>query len=140
MKYLIDSNVIIDALTERDNDYHASREVIRQIMLKKIHALITAKQITDIYYSLKKYIPNEEKRRETINLIMDSFDVLPTLKSDLKYCIKSTISDYEDAVLDEVAKTNCINYIITNNNKDFKNAKTAILRPEEFLKLLQSEL
>lgn len=136
MKILFDTNVIIAAMTTRDYDFKDSQELIRKVIVGEIQGAITAKQVTDIYYILRKYYDNEEKRREAINLIIDSFEVVPTLKSDLKYCVKSKISDYEDAVLDEVAKVNCFNFIVTNNTKDFYNSKSAVLTPKQLNELI----
>ncbi|MCQ3034687.1 MAG: PIN domain-containing protein [Bacilli bacterium] len=135
MKVLFDTNVIIDAMTARDYSFKDSQELIKKVIIGEIKGAITAKQITDIYFILRKYFDTEEKRREAINLIIDTFEVVPTLKSDLKYCVNSQIADYEDAVLDEVAKVNCFNFIVTNNIKDFHHSKTAILTPNQLLGL-----
>lgn len=135
MKVLFDTNVIIDAVTLRDYEYKDSQELIRYVLQGKIVGVIAAKQVTDIYYILRKYVDNVNKRKEIIRLMLDSFEVIPTLKSDLSYCLNSEISDYEDAVLDEIAKVNCIDYIVTNNVTDFSSSKTVIFEPKQ-LKLL----
>ena len=135
-KLLIDTNVILDALTERDYDYKPSQDIIRCIANGTVKGYITAKQITDIYYSLRKYVRTEEQRKAIIKTILETFEVLPTMKSDIVYCLNSKIMDLEDALLDEICAVNCLNYLITNNAKDFKEGKSIIMTPSEALSLL----
>ena len=139
MKVLFDTNVIIDALTERDVNYKASRQLIRYVASKSIKGYITAKQITDIYYSVRKYYSNESQRKALITTIINTFEVLPTLKSDIAYCLNYQIEDLEDALIDEVCSVHCINYLVTNNVKDFAKSKSYVLSPEEMLRLIEVE-
>ena len=135
-KLLIDTNVILDALTERDDDYKPSQNIIRCIAKGTVKGYITAKQITDIYYSLRKYVRTEEQRKAIIKTILETFEVLPTMKSDIDYCLNSKIMDLEDALLDEICAVNCLNYLITNNAKDFEEGKSIIMTPSKALSLL----
>ena len=137
MKVMFDSNVIIDALTERDINYKAARQLIRYAASGKIKGYITAKQITDIYYVVRKYYSREEQRKALIKTILNTFEVLPTLKSDIAYCLNSQINDLEDALIDEVCSANCIGYLVTNNEKDFENSKSQIWNPSQLLIIVE---
>ena len=66
-----------------------------------------------------------------IKSILETFKVLPLLPSDLQYVLNSKINDFEDAILEEVAKVNMIKSIVTNNKKDFKESTLTIYSPEE---------
>ena len=137
MKVFFDSNVIIDGLSERDYNYRPSRDLLRLATNKTIRGFITAKQITDIYYILKHYYSNESERRNAIRIISNIFEIIPTMKSDIDYCINSKMKDLEDALIDEVCTVNCIDFLVTNNIKDFKNAKSTIITPQELVTLLK---
>ena len=130
MKMLFDTNVLIDAICERNNNYKSSQELIYKVVNKEIDGYISAKQITDIYYILRKYC-GEAERRKIIKTISNTFEILPLLPSFTNYCLNSKINDYEDAILDEQAKVNMISVIVTNNTKDFSDSKTLVLRPED---------
>ncbi len=136
-KIFVDTNVIIDALTRRDLNYQSSVDFMRYIISGQLTGCICNKQITDIYYILGRYVNSEQRRREFIKTIIETFEVLPLLSGDLLATINTKMSDFEDAVIDEVAKINMIPYIVTNNIKDFENSKTTALTPEQLLLLFQ---
>lgn len=139
MTVFFDTNVILDALTQRDLNYKPSQRLVRYAASGRIKGFISAKQVTDLYYSLRKYCSSEEQRKSIIKTVIDTFEVIPTIKSDIAYCLSSKINDLEDALLDEVCKVNCIGYLVTNNVKDYKEAKSVIFSPEDLLTLIEIE-
>ena len=62
---------------------------------------------------------------------------MPTLKSDIQYCLTSKINDLEDALIDEVCSVNCINYLVTNNINDFNEAKSTTITPSQLIEILE---
>ena len=46
------------------------------------------------------------------------------------------MTDYEDALLDEIAERSGMDYIITRNINDFSGSQVRALAPEEFLLFL----
>lgn len=135
MRYLFDTNVIIDALTERHPDYKCSQFLLKRVASKEIAGYICSKQVTDIYYILRKYY-GEKERRQLIKMICETFEIVPLLNSYLSYCLKSEIVDYEDAIIDEAAKVNMIDAIVTNDIKDFANSTRVIFSPKDLYTLL----
>lgn len=135
MKVFFDTNVLIDAFTLRDYSYKDSRDLIIKVANKEIDGYLSSKQITDIYYSLRKYVSDEDKRKQIIKDIMQTFTVLPCLPSDLQVSVKSKIDDFEDAVIEEIAKVNMIEYIVTSNIKHFINSSLVIISPNDLNKL-----
>lgn len=131
MKVFFDTNVIIDAITERNVSFKNSRNLIIKAANESIDGYICSTQITDIYYILRKYITDSNERKMIIRSILETFKVLPLLPSDLQYVLNSKINDFEDAILEEVAKVNMIKSIVTNNKKDFKESTLTIYSPEE---------
>ena len=140
MKVLFDTNVIIDAFTCRGNEYKHARELVLKAVDEEFQGYISSKQVTDIYYILRKYYQSEEQRRFAIKTIMSSFTVLPLLPSDLNYSITNEMIDYEDAVIYETAKVNMVNSIVTSDTKHFKNTKAFIYTPKELVELLNSHV
>ena len=139
IKIFLDTNVIVDALTLRDYDYRPSQKIIRHIVAKNISGYICSKQITDIYYIFRKYFKNERDIRDAVNTIVEFSEVLPFLKGDILACLKTEMSDFEDAILYEVAKVNMIPIIITNNINRFRGCQTMVLTPQQFLDMFSLE-
>ena len=137
IKIFLDTNVIIDGLILRDNDYQASRDLIRQIISGKYIGYICSKQITDIHYIFRKYVKSNEDVMRYIDNITKFFEILPLLKGDILACLK-TKNDFEDEILCEVAKVNMIPCLITNNIADYqKSWPIIVMTPEQFIKLNQ---
>lgn len=138
-KYFFDSNVIIDAFSSREGSTFYSRDLLRRVASEEIKGCICTKQITDIFYVLRKYIPSPSERKRILKILLENFEVYPLLKSQLAYCINLPFQDYEDSIIYEVAKNNCIKTIITSNKKDFENADgMMILSPKEGSELLEA--
>ena len=89
---------------------------------------------------MRKYCQTVEQRKEIILTINNTFEILPTLKTDIINSMESNINDLEDAVIDEICSTNCISYLVTNNIKAFKNSRNVILTPEEAVKLIEIDM
>ena len=136
MKVLFDTNVIIDLLVNRTEHYSDCRYLLNKVINEEIDGYISSKQVTDVYYILRKYIHDNRSRMETIRLICETFKILPLLPSDIKYCLNTDFDDFEDAVIEEAAKVNMISHIVTNNIKDFEKSDLVITSPAELRQLL----
>lgn len=65
--------------------------------------------------------------------------MLDTSSEDIFYAISSEISDFEDAVMVEIAGRSNIDCIITRNKKDYKKSRGLVYDPDEFLEVLKYE-
>ena len=139
MKLFFDTNVIIDALTDRENSSARSRELIGFLLSGKIEGFICSKQVTDIYYILKKYYKDQYEVMKFIKLICKTFEILPLLGSDIQYCLNSDNRDFEDSILDEVASVHMVGNIVTNNVKHFAHSKCVVYEPKDLYLLLTIE-
>ena len=139
MKVLFDTNVIIDAFTMRDYDYKNSRDLLIKATNKDINGYLSAKQITDIYYILRKYINDEQIKKNIISDLCSIFTVLPILPGDIKASLNTKINDFEDAIIEETAKVNMVQYIVTNDIKHFKDSNLVIVTPAELVTLLNAK-
>lgn len=138
IKVFFDTNVIIDAFSSRDYDYRDSQRLVVKVINKEIDGYISSKQIADIYYVLRKYVPNEEIKRQIIKDIVESFNVLPLLPSDVSISLKSDIPDFEDAVLEEAVSVNRIPFLVTHNTKHFEKARAMVFSPSDLIKYIDS--
>ena len=107
---------------------------MEKILSKQIHGVLAAHSITNLWYILRKDYSGAE-RRELLSSILEVFEISPLTKDKLISAInRSDFKDFEDCLQDECAihaKADCI---VTRNVKDFVNAKTPVLTPEEFVK------
>lgn len=137
MKVLFDTNVIIDFLTDRYITSEIAQYLNDACILGDIKGYLVSKQYTDIHYILRKYCPNKQQRKNIMKVLFDTYTTLPFMGSDIKPALSRDIDDFEDAVIEEIAKVNCMDYIVTNNAKDFVKSRVNVILPEELLKLIK---
>ena len=137
MKVLFDTNVIVDAVSSRDYDFKDSRDLLLKVVNNEIEGYVSAKQLTDIYYILRKYTNDESYKKKIIDMICETFNVLPVLPSDIKASMNTDIEDFEDAIIEETAKVNMVQYIVTHDVKHFEKSNLVIATPHELLTLIE---
>ena len=136
MKVLIDTNIMIDALTNRDGRSGFSAMVIDLCAKQVIDGYVALHSISNMYYILRKQYSDAERRtilkryNEILKVAEVGNDVVDTAINN------TAISDYEDALQYACAETVGADYIVTRNIKDYGKAEIRAISPEELLKLL----
>lgn len=133
----LDSNVIIDFATYRQ-EYEISSRIFDLIAEERINAIITAKQLCDIHYQIRKYYHNEKITREVIKELINVLTIIDSSSASSIDAVDSNVSDFEDAVLVNSLKEYGINSIITRNTKDFRDSNLKVYSPKEFLKQVKN--
>lgn len=140
MNILIDTNVVIDALTSREPWNEYAEKIFIMAANNIIDMNITASSATDIYYLVRKYLHNTETAKQIMGKLYSLAGILDVTESDCMEALASPISDYEDAVIEQMARRSGVDYIVTRNQKDYKEGVMKVILPEEFIKLIdQSE-
>ena len=131
--YLVDTNVIIDLLLNREGA-DAAAALIDGAENGAYRLSLCALSYTNIYYSLRKYLSHEER----INCLTQIGEVLMSAPVDgnvIAAALRSEWSDFEDAVQYCAAVSAGItDGIVTRNEKDFALSKIPIIKPSEFVK------
>lgn len=136
MKVLVDTNVIIDALTQRQPWVKEAEDIFMMAANYTIDMCITASEATDIYYLVRKYLHDSVKAKLSIATLFSLVHILDVNEKDCTDALVSAIDDYEDAVQEKSAVRNGIDYIITRNKKDFANSILKVVTPSEFVALV----
>lgn len=133
---LIDSDVILDSLLNRQPFSSNSSKVLALCESKNLQGFVTGLMIANIYYLLKKE-HNSQRILEAIKQLLTFLDVLVIDKNIILQSIDSEFGDFEDALQNYSAESHgTINAIITRNIKDYKKSSLSVLTPEMFLKTL----
>ena len=140
MKILVDTNVIIDALTGREPFREAAEQIFMLAANQIEDMFIAASSATDIYYLTRKHLHNTDQAKNTMTKLYELFYILDVTSSDCREALSSGVKDYEDAVIASCANRNRMDYIVTRNIRGYENSKVKVLLPDELLKLIsQSE-
>jgi predicted nucleic acid-binding protein len=139
MKVLIDTNVIIDALTGREPFNTAAEQIFIMAANQIADMYITASSATDIYYLVRKHLHSTEQAKNVMGKLFEIFNILAVTGEDCIAALSSPMKDYEDAVVSTCAYRSQIEYVVTRNGKDYEQSKVRAIMPGDLLVLLMSE-
>jgi predicted nucleic acid-binding protein len=137
MKILIDTNVIIDALTSREPWNESAEKIFIMAANNIVDMYITASSATDIYYMVRKHLHNAETARQVMSKLYSLVGILEVKQEDCIDALASPITDYEDAVVEQVARKSGVECIVTRNQKDYEAGLTKVFLPDDFIQFME---
>jgi len=131
----LDTNILIDYLTNREPFSQSALRLFSLAENKKIQLNVSAISYTIIYYVLRKNNSHQEIIRNLL-LLSRLCVILPVSQIVLEQAMKSDFTDFEDAVqyYSALQNINC-SVIISRNAKDFRSSVIKVMSPNEFLKV-----
>ena len=132
MTILVDANVILDVLQERQPHYPDSEFVLRLCASRKVKGVIAAHSLPTMFYVLKKYYDSHEIRQALID-VCNIFSISPINEQKIMTALyNESFTDFEDNLQEECAVENEADYIITRDQRDYKMSRIPALHPAEF--------
>lgn len=98
MKVLVDTNIILDFLLEREPFLQDAEALFQRIASGQIIGYATATTLTDIFYIARRHTQSIERARQAIVITLAVMEICPVDRSVLELALASTISDLEDAL------------------------------------------
>lgn len=130
--YLVDTNVVIDMLLNRE-DADAACAVFDGAERGEYVLHLCALSFTTMYYSLRKIL-TKEQRIDALTQLREALSVATVGPSVIDMALKSGWKDFEDAVQNYSAVADPqITAIITRNIKDFQDSALEIVDSTSFL-------
>lgn len=137
MAVLIDANVLINYITNRDDEYiESSVKIVEMCAKGECDGYIAFHTLSIIWYVLRKR--TDKERRENLRDICSIFTVVSASQQEILNAIENdSFSDFEDCLQDKCAKEVEADYIITVNVKDFSKSEIPAVNPKEFLYIIK---
>jgi predicted nucleic acid-binding protein len=135
---LIDLNVIVDVLQQRDPFYASSARVLAYAEAGRIEAWVAAHSLTTLFYLLVKD-RSVEQARVSISELLGFLSVAAVGQRVIERSLALPYADFEDAVQMMAAVEVGANYLITRNVRDFGAGPLPVLQPAELLTLVWIE-
>jgi predicted nucleic acid-binding protein len=132
LNILFDTNVILDALLDRESFGEDAVLLFDAVERSVINGFIGATSVTTIYYLMEKHAAKVFACQK-IALLLELFEVAPTTRGVLEEALTLGFSDYEDAVVHQSAVGVNADGIVTRNIADFKKSKIAVYSPRELI-------
>ncbi len=135
MRALIDTNIILDVLCQRERFFENSSMVFKLCEMKKLDGVISALSIPNLVYIMRK-----ELDHDAIKIVLQKLSLIFKIEdlkaADLLKAAVMDFKDYEDALQSVCAERTNADFIISRNVKDFQNSSVKAVTPEEFLNML----
>jgi len=135
-RILVDTNVVLDVLFDRQPHVTASAAVCAAVETGKAEGLLAAHAITTIHYLLSRQL-GEAGAKHSLRAILKLFDIAPVDGSVLDQAIQSSGRDFEDSVTAAAAHASGCHLIVTRDPKGFRRSLPPALSPLEALPLLR---
>ena len=139
MKILLDTNVIIDALTSREPWNKSAEKIFLMGANHIVDMYITASSATDIYYLLRKFVKDTAQSKQIMSKLYSLIGILDVTAANCVEALASPISDYEDAVVEKVAASKEMDYIVTRNIKDYQEGTVKVILPDDLISMMEEE-
>jgi len=134
---LIDTDVLIDFLTDRGALTKTAKEIMQKTKENKINAFLAAHSVTNIFYILRKIYSVSERKQRLLNLcrFISIVEIGNTLL--FKALLNDDFNDVEDCLQAECAMAINADYIVTRNIKDYAHSAIPAVLPKDMLKLIE---
>ena len=133
-KLLVDTNIVIDLLTQRNEFYIPASRLFTLSDNREILLSVSSLTFANTYYLVSKEL-NAKKAKEILRKFKLLVSVLPMDDKIIDLSLNSNFKDFEDAIQYYTAIENKIDIIITRNLKDFKLSKIPVMTAKNYLVL-----
>jgi len=130
----IDTDIIIDFLTDRKPYSREAAVIFTLIDQKKLKGYASSLTFSNLFYVLRKLEP-PKKVIAKLDSLSKLLTVLKVDDQNIRDAIETGFPDFEDSIQFFCA-LDCkkIEVIITRNTKDYKKSRLPVMTPDDFLK------
>lgn len=135
MKVLLDTDVILDVLTDREPFVADSARVMAFVEREVVQGLVAAHTLTTLFYLLNRELGLKRTKRALMDLLR-LVVVVPVDHDRLLQAMAMNRPDFEDAVQAACAAKAGVDCLVTRNADDFEGSEVDVLQPAELLALV----
>ena len=135
MRILLDTNITIDILTNRQPFCSDSIACYKKDLLHGDKIFISTVSVADVMYITKSKFSDRKNQINTVSNFINTLKIAKITSKDLRFAFTGVMTDFEDALQACCAKRHHIDYIITRNVKDFNLSPVKAIEPVDFLAL-----
>lgn len=141
-KLLLDTNIVVDFLTERDPFYEQARLLMICGRVGEFELWVSSSQVMDLIYILsnggrRDELPEVLQRLRELRTFVNVF---ATSDREVDLMLAAAWKDPEDYLLAEVALALGVDAIVTRNQKDFPEGLVRVVDCDEFFVWLRDDL
>jgi predicted nucleic acid-binding protein len=135
VKVLIDTNVVLDLILEREPFVEVAIALFEQIEQGNLEGYIAATTITNIFYIIRK-TEGREAALAAINRLLTGLQFCAVDRQTVEIALSLALTDFEDSIQLACATFNQLDAIVTRDRQDFRGSNLPIYSPTELLNQL----
>ena len=133
MRLLIDTNIILDWLTHREQGDDASERIMESCILGENSGYVSVHSLTNLFYILRK-----DMSAETRMNLMDYLCTHLHVVAETNEMVKSVIDRPEWKAIEDGLQMQCaiserLDCIVTRNIDDFIYSDVSVIAPQDFV-------
>lgn len=133
---LIDINVVMDVLFERDEFIEPAKAIWQAVEEGRLDGYVSAITPITVFYIAHRQTKNIKKSRLLTSEVLNTFRVCTLTEAILHSAMNLPLDDYEDAVQILSALTEGLDVIVTRDLKDYADSPIRAVSPAKFIKEL----
>ena len=136
MRILIDTNIILDLIQNREPHSNNASRIINSCITKKNIGYVSSHSLSDLFFILRKYKSVDERKAIILNLCK-YFKVIPeNVDFFVSVCKNKDWTDLEDGLQMKCAEIEKLDFIISRDKgTGFNHSPVKVINPTEFLEL-----
>lgn len=138
MKLLLDTDVLLDVLAEREPWYDHSATVLSLAESDNVDGFVAAHSASTLFYLSAKHL-GSQRATSTLVELLRILTVAPLDHETVLRGLALGWSDFEDALQMLAGVGVSADYLVTRNPGDFKDASLPVVTPTELLAFLSSD-
>lgn len=141
MKLFLDTNVVVDALVDRNSHHAGARLLLALGKLGEFDLWVSPTQWTDLFYILSEGGKRSRAAMASslLNELRSGVRISTVGETEIDSAMALGWPDMEDAVVHEAARATNPVALITNNKKDFAQSTLPTYTCAEFFAWLEGE-
>lgn len=140
LNVLLDTNVLLDYLLQRDGFYERAALIIACTELQDYTAWMSASQVTDLFYIASGGRQSGcSKAKEAISHLRTWVRVCPVGEGEIDAALRSQAHDFEDEVVGQAALSIGCDAIVTRDKAFVPPHGVRVVQSEEFFQWLSEE-
>jgi predicted nucleic acid-binding protein len=132
---LVDLNVVMDVLQERRPHYEESARVLDVVVRQEAAGYLAAHSLTTLFYVLSR-LRDRKTAVAALTTLLESFTVANVDDSVIRQALSWGWADFEDAVQMAAAANARVDYLVTQNPRDFQPGPLPVVQPAALLAIL----
>ncbi|MEH1999566.1 type II toxin-antitoxin system VapC family toxin [Nostoc sp.] len=139
MKVLIDTNIVLDFLLEREPFFQDAELLFQEIDSGRVVGYVTATTLTDIFYISRRQTRSIEQARQAVSETLTAMVICAVNRAILESAFGSGLADFEDAVQIASAIAQGLDAILTRDTQGFLSSSVPVLSIHQLLQRLGAQ-